>query len=122
MSTVGRWAAVLTSVAGTAGLGSLASASDAGSLWYRRLSKPPFQPPAVAFPVVWTLLYADIATPAALTLDQLGEPERASYVRALGANLVLNAGWSWVFFRWHRLGPSVVVAAAIWRRNPSRSP
>ena len=32
---------------------------------------------------------------------------------ALAANLALNAGWSWLFFRWHKLGPSAVAAGAL---------
>jgi tryptophan-rich sensory protein len=34
-------------------------------------------------------------------------------VAALGANLVLNAGWSWLFFKQNRLGPSAFAAAAL---------
>ena len=32
---------------------------------------------------------------------------------ALAVNLAVNAGWSWVFFRWHRLGPAVGVAGLL---------
>jgi tryptophan-rich sensory protein len=69
------------------------------------------------FPIAWSTLYADIALTAAHTLDRLeaaGRHEEATrYRRALAANLVLNAGWSWVFFRAHRLGPAAGVAALL---------
>ena len=39
--------------------------------------------------------------------------EAAAYRRALGANLAVNAAWSWVFFRGHRLGAAVGVAGAL---------
>ena len=38
---------------------------------------------------------------------------RPAYQRALAVNLVLNASWSWVFFRGHRLLPAVLVAGAM---------
>jgi len=98
--------------AATAALGSVAS-RDTTSLWYRRLRKPVIQPPAVAFPVVWTLLYTDIAVTSAVALDRLTDDEAGAYRQALAANLILNASWSWVFFKAHRLVPAILVAGAL---------
>lgn len=99
-----------------AGVGALAS-RDADSRWYRRLSKPPFQPPAVAFPIVWTLLYTDIAISSAVTIDTLRDEMRhidaAAFERALAVNLVLNGAWTWVFFRAHRTGTAAITAAVL---------
>ncbi|TWF75669.1 TspO/MBR related protein [Pseudonocardia hierapolitana] len=39
-------------VAVTAAVGRLGT--DVSSRWYRRLDKPSWQPPGVAFPLVWT--------------------------------------------------------------------
>ena len=96
--------------AATAAVGGLAT--DPNSAWYRRLRKPAWQPPAVAFPVVWTALYADLAVSSAVALDTPGRPgdvpgktrqqELSAYRRALAANLVLNASWSWLFWRIRR--------------------
>lgn len=44
----------------TAAVGSLVTTPD--DLWYKALKKPSFQPPALAFPIAWTALYASIAT------------------------------------------------------------
>ena len=100
----------------TAALGGLAS-RPAQSRWYERLKKPGFQPPRQAFPIVWPILYTDIAVVSASTIDTLnerGEAEKArAYTRALAANLVLDASWSWVFFNRRQLGASAVVAAAL---------
>ncbi len=102
--------------AGTAVLGGLAS-SAADSPWFRRLRTPPWQPPPVAFPVVWTALYADVAVASAVTIDRLRADNRpgdaAAYERALAANLLLNASWTWTFFRFHRLAPAIAVAGAL---------
>jgi tryptophan-rich sensory protein len=35
------------------------------------------------------------------------------YAVALSVNLLLNAGWSWLFFRYHKLGVSALGAAAL---------
>lgn len=100
----------------TAVVGGLAS-RPAQSPWYAELRKPSFQPPRQAFPVVWPLLYADIAAVSATTLDTLRAGNRddqaRAYTAALAANLVMNAGWSWIFFSQKRLGTAAVVAAAL---------
>lgn len=85
--------------------------------WYERLRKPRYQPPGVVFPLVWTVLYADIAATSAVAIDrfrstgQHGQARR--YAAALTTNLVLNAGWSWLFFSYRRLGAAVFGAAAL---------
>lgn len=96
----------LTGAAATAsaGLGALATTPETD--WYADLDKPSWQPPPVAFPLVWTPLYADIAvvTAAALTVLE-GEgrnDEVAALRRALAVNLVLNTGWSVLFWRVRR--------------------
>jgi tryptophan-rich sensory protein len=85
----------------SAGVGAAATTPDEG--WYAAAEKPPWQPPAIAFPLVWTPLYADIAvtSAAALTrLDDQGRSEEAAALRrALAVNLVLNTGWSVLFWR-----------------------
>lgn len=105
-----------TAVLATAVAGSLAS-RPAESLWYSRLEKPSFQPPRQAFPIVWPILYADIAAVSASAIDQFEErkqPEKArAYRTALTANLILNGSWSWLFFTRRQLGLSAVAAAAL---------
>jgi translocator protein len=100
----------------TAGVGGLAS-RPARSFWFMRLKKPGFQPPRQAFPIVWPILYTDIAVVSASTIDALEDrgrrAEAAAYQRALAANLVLNASWTWFFFDRRRLGTSAVAAAVL---------
>ena len=88
----------------SAGLGAVATTPESG--WYRRLDKPRWQPPPLAFPLVWTPLYADVAVvmAAALTLlEEEGRREEAEGLRrSLALNLVLNTGWSVLFWRVRR--------------------
>jgi benzodiazapine receptor len=108
--------ATALSAGGAAAIGSAASRSSIDT-WYRRLRKPGYVPPNVVFPVAWTSLYTDIAVTSASALDRLraegSDPKIRAYVAALSANLVLNASWSWLFYKWHKLGPAAVAAAAL---------
>jgi translocator protein len=105
----------------TAAVGGLAS-RPARSAWYERLKKPRFQPPPRVFPIVWPILYADIAAVSASTIDGLQErnqPEQArAYSALLTANLVMNASWTWLFFTRRQLGASAVAAAALTVTSP----
>jgi translocator protein len=109
-------AATTLAVSATAGVGSVASRASMDS-WYSRLRKPAYVPPTAVFPVAWTSLYTDIAATSAAAIDRLraaGRHEEAqNYVVALGINLILNAAWSWLFFKYHKLGASTVGAAVL---------
>ncbi len=99
----------------TAISGSIATEPDGE--WYRGLEKPVWQPPGAVFPIVWTALYTDIAVTSASVIEDLeagGSARQAQAYRwALVVNLLLNSGWSWVFFKAHRLLPATVVAALL---------
>ncbi len=109
-------AATTAAVVAAAGTGSIASPKRVPG-WYSRLRKPPYQPPGAAFPVVWTTLYGDIAATSAVAIDRFrttGQRALARrYAAALSVNLLLNAGWSWLFFRYHKLGASALGAAVL---------
>ena len=88
-------------VAATAVIGTLGT--DVTSRWYHQLDKPAWQPPGAAFGPAWTTLYGLIAVAGARTLNRLQEPEeRRAFATAFGANLLLNAGWNWLFFKARR--------------------
>ena len=104
-------------VVATATVGGLATRPAVQSVWYSELRKPAYQPPRAVFPIVWPALYADIAVVSAATVDRLREdgnrPGARTYSRALAVNLLLNAGWSWVFFNRRYLAAAVAVNAAL---------
>ncbi len=67
---------------------------------YAEIVKPPLAPPAILFPIVWTLLYILMGVSAAMiyTADApFPDKERALTVYAI--SLVLNFTWSIIFFR-----------------------
>lgn len=107
----------LVSVAATSAVGGLAARPAVRSDWYAHLRKPAYQPPARVFPIVWPALYADVAVVSAAAIDGLSEAgahdRRRAYQRALALNLLLNAGWSWLFFDRRRFGSATVLSAAL---------
>ena len=106
------------------GLATAAAAAAGGAVsrdgvtsWYSTIRKPGFVPPNVVFPIAWTALFTDIAATSAAVINRFrddGDDAKArAYYGALGANLVLNAGWSWIFFNRHKVGLAAVAAAAL---------
>jgi tryptophan-rich sensory protein len=110
------FAATTLAAGATATIGSVASQQRA-TRWYARLHKPGYMPPSGVFPVAWTTLYADIAATSATAVDRLRatgrHDEARNYVVALAANLILNGGWSWLFFKYQKLGASAIGAAVL---------
>lgn len=89
---------VLTSAltAAAAVIGSRGTTPD--SDWYQRLDKPAWQPPPIAFPLVWTPLYGLIAWGTGRAIDKARAGDRGRVQALTVADLVANAGWNWAFF------------------------
>ncbi|HVI29846.1 TspO/MBR family protein [Hansschlegelia sp.] len=90
-------AAALAVCFAAAGLGSVATTPNIAP-WYEGLRKPPFNPPNVAFPIAWTLLFALMALALwRVCVRGSGGALRAALM-AFGVQLALNIGWSFAFF------------------------
>jgi benzodiazapine receptor len=96
-----------------AGLGSLATV-DAIPTWYAALHKPSWNPPNRVFGPVWTLLYLMMAVAAWLVWRTAGWPAARPALAHFAVQLVLNVGWSVVFFGLHRPGWALVEIVALW--------
>lgn len=80
--------------------------------WYSELRKPSWNPPNWIFGPVWTLLYLMMGTASWLVWREVGS--RENWVAFYGAQLFLNAIWSWVFFGWRRLNFALVNIILLW--------
>src|SRR3954447_6009472 len=96
--------------AAAAAVGTLAT--EPGSGWFRRLDKPAWYPPAQTFGIVWTGLYTALGWAAGEVLSR-DPARRGAFARASAANLVLNAGWTPLFFRAHRPWAAAVESAVL---------
>lgn len=91
-------AGIVGAVAATAGIGAIATTPVLESRWYRRLNKPPWQPPGPVFGPVWTVVYALIAASMLVLRSGRGDEQRPLFV-LFGTNLALNLAWTLIFFR-----------------------
>jgi tryptophan-rich sensory protein len=79
-------------------------------VWYAGLNKPPFNPPDWVFGPVWTALYLMMGVALYLLLRHWPEkPADKPALIAFAAQLILNAGWSVIFF-----GLRAPLAGFIW--------
>jgi tryptophan-rich sensory protein len=86
-------------VAAPALLGSRFSVREpATAAWYRRLRKPPFQPPPAVFGPVWSALYSMIGIAGYRVWASPPSPDRDRALRWWAAQLAANAAWSPTFF------------------------
>ena len=60
--------------------------------------QPPLSPPAVLFPIVWTVLYALMGIGAARVYLSEESPERSRGLNLFVAQLIVNFFWSPIFF------------------------
>ena len=112
----GQWVALifcLLAVGVTGALGAIASiqAQD----FYAQLTKPRWAPPPGVFSPVWTTLYLMMAI-AAWIAWRKRTPGRATRIalQLFAVQLVLNALWSWLFFRWHLGALALLEVCLLW--------
>jgi translocator protein len=104
-------------------IGSIAT-RDSVQTWYPTLERPAWTPPDFVFGPVWTVLYLLMGV-ASWRVWRRGWRRRdvrlAIYLYL--AHLPLNVLWSFIFFRWHRIGWAAVeivvlllaIAIVTWR-------
>lgn len=95
--------------AAAAGIGSIGT--DPDSEWYLALDKPRWEPPGIAFPLVWTPLYGLIAWGTGRAIEKAAPPDRRRMEALTGANLATNAAWNWAFFA--KQSPSTGLAVIV---------
>ncbi|MDC3181303.1 tryptophan-rich sensory protein [Gammaproteobacteria bacterium] len=81
--------------------------------WYQTLNQSPLTPPNFVFGIVWSILYAMIATSGWLIWEAKPSPNLKVVKRLYLAQLVLNWLWSPVFFLFHFTGVSLALLALI---------
>jgi tryptophan-rich sensory protein len=111
-----------------AGIGGLFTSLGLGP-WYQSLSKPAWNPPNWVFGPVWTTLYATMAVACWLVWRRREIPQARVGLWLFAAQLMLNLGWSilffgmrapsWAFFEilllWTAIATTLVV---FWRVRP----
>jgi translocator protein len=98
------------------GLGAIAGifTSHAVPEWYATLSKPSFSPPNWIFGPVWTLLYILSGISLFLIWKLEVSKERNKAILFFGLQLLMNFGWSFIFFYFHNIGLAVIEIIVLW--------
>lgn len=82
--------------------------------WYKNLNKPPWNPPNWLFAPVWTLLYLLMAAAAWLVWRRDGLGGGLVPLSLYVLQLILNAGWTWLFFGRHRPRGALLDIGVLW--------
>ena len=120
-------AAFLALCLAVSAIGGAVTATSVGG-WYQTLHKPSFNPPDWIFAPVWTTLYLMMAVAGWRVWRAHGLRRARAAMTLFGAQLVLNLGWSILFFGFRSIGAAlaeVVVllvailatTAAFWRHD-----
>ena len=78
------------------------------------IAQPPLSPPALVFPVAWTILYALMGIGAARVALAPDSPERSRALAVFGLQLGMNFLWSILFFKFQLFGFSLLWLIALW--------
>ena len=87
---------------------------SAARIYAQTILKPPFSPPGILFPVVWTILYAFMGAGAARVA---AGPDRICRFRALNifvVQLIVNFFWSLIFFNAQAFGFAFLWLVLLW--------
>lgn len=109
--TRGRVVAYVVSIAIALGIGGLSALLTSKNMdIYADLRQPPLAPPAILFPIVWTVLYVLMGVSAAMvyTAGGVGKSERSDALMPYGASLFVNFFWPILFFNFRAFLPAFV--------------
>ena len=111
-----KWETYVFWIALTEAIGVLAGwLTQEGTALYREtVTKPPLSPPAIVFPIVWSILYALMGFGAARIRLSDDSPARRKAMVLFGAQLTFNFFWSIWFFRFQAFGFAFFWLIALW--------
>ena len=110
------------------GLSALLTMSDMKD--YAGIMKPPLSPPAILFPIAWSLLYTLMGIASALVWRERRTDDRQNGLIYYGLQLILNFFWPLVFFSakeywfafaWLLALIAAVIATAVFFRRVNKA-
>ena len=78
------------------------------------IQKPPLSPPALVFPIAWTILYALMGAGAARVYLTPASAARARGLNLFVVQLTFNFLWSVIFFNYQAFGAAFLWLAILW--------
>jgi benzodiazapine receptor len=97
-------------------LGAIAGIFTAKAIpdWYATLNQPSFNPPNWVFGPVWTTLYLILGFSFFLIWRQEKSKQRGQAILIFIIQMVLNFGWSFLFFYFHLIGFALLEIGMLW--------
>jgi benzodiazapine receptor len=98
------------------GLGTIAGIYTAQAIpeWYPTLNRPSFNPPNWIFGPVWTTLYLLMGISLFLIWKQEVSKARNLAILIFMLQLLLNFGWSFIFFYFNMIGFAFIEIILLW--------
>ncbi len=83
---------------------------------YKDITKPPFSPPGILFPIVWTILYVLMGVSSVMIYNTQSAPpqKKSKALTVYGFQLAVNFLWSIVFFNMQAYLLSFAVLVVLW--------
>ena len=82
--------------------------------YQQTIIQPPLSPPAIVFPIVWTILYALMGISAARIWLSAPSAHRSRGLNLYIAQLIVNFFWSPIFFNMQAYGFAVLWLLLLW--------
>ncbi len=83
-------------------------------LYSNVIEQPPLSPPAIVFPIVWTILYALMGIGVARIYSSSFSKERSESLLIFFVQLAFNFFWSIIFFNLQAFGFAFFWLVALW--------
>lgn len=87
---------------------------EGSEVFSQTVIQPPLSPPAILFPIVWTILYALMGIGAAQVSLTPSSPERSRSLNLVVIQLVVNFFWSLIFFNAQAYGFAFLWLLLLW--------
>jgi translocator protein len=82
--------------------------------WYASLNQPSFNPPNWVFGPVWTTLYLILGISLFMIWKMEPGKQRNQAILIFMVQLLLNFGWSFIFFYFKMIGIALIDIIALW--------
>ena len=98
-------------------VGGLSALLTMGSMdLYETIIQPPLSPPAILFPIVWTILYTLMGISSGIIYNSQNgtEAARNNALAVYALQLFINFIWSIVFFNLRAFLPAFILILVLW--------
>lgn len=109
-----KWKPLIISLLISLGTGILSGIVVYNSMdQYETLYQPPLAPPGWVFPIVWTILFTLMGI-AAYRIYISNSTKRTEALKLYGMQLIVNAGWSIIFFGFQSYFIAFICLLLLW--------